>query len=144
MRKRPSVLVFSALVVMALASVSTAAPAPPAKGGVGPLLASCILGPRVGQEMNEGQPIDIFEVLSITRLWLAYDWGYKSGGGKGFLASCCIGPRVGKEIGERKVRSKEKLMLVPIVNLYPWITMGMEAYSGKTMKQIEKTEKLRR
>lgn len=122
-----------------------------AKGGVGPCLASCCLGPRIGLEMNEGQPIEIMEVLPLApyvgflaRLWVSYDYGYNAGGGKGFLASCCIGPRVGKEIGERKVRSLEKLRLIPVINIYPWIATSMEAFGGKTMTEIEEEENLKR
>jgi hypothetical protein len=148
-------LVFSTAVLVAGALIAGPSAAQEAqvkgKGGAGPCLASCLLGPRVGQEMNEGQSIDLLEVLpllpyvgGVFRLWIAYDWGYQAAGGKGFLASCCIGPRVGKELQERKVRTKEKLLLVPIVNLYPWISMGLEAYSGKTMAQIEKEENLRK
>ncbi|MCE5249526.1 hypothetical protein LLG96_04820 [bacterium] len=122
-----------------------------AKGGIGPMLGSCCLGPRVGQEMNEGSEINIMEVLpllpyvgGVFRLWLSYDYGYKAAGGKGFLASCCIGPRVGKEFKERKIRSMEKLYPIPIIQLYPWLANGIEAYSGKTMTEIEKEENLKR
>ena len=122
-----------------------------AEGGFGPLLGSCCLGPRIGLEMNEGQDIDIMEVLpllpyvgGIFDLWLSYDYGYKAAGGKGFLASCCIGPRVGKEFNDRKLRSLEKLYPIPIINLYPWIVIGLEAYQGKTMEEIAKDENLSR
>ncbi len=122
-----------------------------AEGGIGPMLGSCCLGPRIGLEMNEGQEIEIMEVLplipyagGVFRLWLSYDYGYKAAGGKGFLASCCIGPRVGKQFNERKLRSIEKLYPIPIVNLYPWIVIGLEALDGKTMEQIEQEENLRR
>ena len=122
-----------------------------AEGGVGPMLGSCCLGPRIGLEMNEGQPIEVMEVLPLVpyvgglfQLYLAYDYGYKAAGGKGFLASCCLGPRVGKELNERKIRSKEWLRLIPVVNLYPWISTGVEAFQGKTMIEIEKDENLSR
>ena len=121
------------------------------KGGVGPMLGSCCLGPRIGLEMNEGQEIQIVEILpllpyvgGVFRVWLAYDYGYKAAGDKGFLASCCIGPRVGKEFNERKIRDREFLYPIPIVNLYPWITIGIEAYQGKTMTEIAEEENLTR
>ncbi|MBN1293182.1 MAG: hypothetical protein JXB48_15195 [Candidatus Latescibacteria bacterium] len=139
------ILLFSIMIFTA--AISTQA----ADGGFGPMLGSCCLGPRIGLEMNEGQEIEIMEVLPILpyvggifRLWLSYDYGYKAAGGKGFLASCCIGPRVGKEFGERKLRSIEKLYPIPIINLYPWIAIGIEAYQGKTMVEIEKAENLKR
>lgn len=124
-----------------------------AKGGVGPMLGSCCLGPRIGLEMNEGQEIELIEFAllldngvtgGLIRLWLAYDYGYKAAGNKGFLASCCIGPRVGKEFNERKIRDREFLYPIPIVNLYPWITIGIEAYQGKTMTEIAEEENLTR
>ncbi len=121
------------------------------EGGIGPMLGSCCLGPRIGLEMNEGQDIDIMEVLPLApyvggliRLYVSYDYGYKAAGEKGFLASCCLGLRIGKELNERKIRSKEWLVLIPVVNLYPWITTGIEAYQGKTMTEIEKDENLSR
>ena len=118
------------------------------KGGVGPMLGSCLLGPRIGLEMNEGEEIQLMEVLplitGVFRLWISYDYGYNAAGYKGFLASCCIGPRVGKEFNERKIRDREFLYPIPIVNLYPWITIGIEAYQGKTMTEIAEEENLTR
>ncbi len=137
-------------VVVGVISAS-AVDAQTAKGGIGPMLGSCCLGPRIGLEMNEGTPIEIMEVLplipyagGVFRLWLSYDYGYKAAGGKGCLASCCIGPRVGKEFNERKLRSIEKLYPIPVVNLVPWVIIGIEAFEGKTMVQIEQEENLRR
>ena len=139
-----------AILVFVLGSMG-ASTAAEEKGGLGPMLGSCCLGPRIGLEMNEGKEVEIMEVLplipyagGVFRLWLSYDYGYKAAGGKGFLASCCIGPRVGKQFNERKVRSLEKLYPIPIVNLYPWIVIGLEAYSGKTMIEIEEAENLSR
>ena len=122
-----------------------------AKGGAGPCLASCCLGPRIGLEMNEGVKIELVEFLQLVpavngaiRLWIAYDYGYKNAGMSGCLASYCIGPRVGKEFNERKIRTMEYLRLIPIINLYPYIVTGMEAMGGRTMTEIEEEENLAR
>ena len=138
------------LVTASLCCLMVAAPVQ-AKGGAGPLLASCCLGPRIGLEMNEGIEIELLEFLcfapevgDIIHLYVSYDYGYKAAGNKGFLASCCLGPRIGKELNERKIRTKEWLYLVPIVNLYAWAAIGMEAYSGKTMTEIAQEENLNR
>ena len=120
-------------------------------GGPVPCLATCCVGPRIGLEMNEGQPVTVMELLPLVpyvggvfRLYLSYDYGFKAGGAKGFLASCCIGPRVGKEIGERKIRTKEKLLLIPVFNIIPATMIAMDAYCGKTMTEVEQEENLRR
>ena len=122
-----------------------------AKGGAGPCLASCCLGPRIGLEMNEGMDIELVEFLRLVpaingaiTLWIAYDYGYKTAGMKGCLTSCCIGPRVGRELNERKIRSMELMRLIPIVNLYPWVATSLEAMSGRTMTEIEEEENLKR
>ena len=122
-----------------------------AKGGAGPCLASCCLGPRIGLEMNEGVKIELVEFLQLVpavngaiRLWIAYDYGYTNAGMSGCLASYCIGPRVGKELNERNVRTIEILRLIPVINLYAWIACGMEAYGGKTMTEAEEEENLKK
>ena len=122
-----------------------------AKGGAGPLLASCCLGPRIGLEMNGDVEIEFLEFLrlapaigDIVHIYVSYDYGYKAAGFKGFLASCCLGPRIGKEFNERKIRTKEWLRLVPIVKLYAWAAVSMEAYGGKTMTEIAEEENLNR
>jgi len=137
------------------------------KGGIVPCLATCLIGPRVGLEMNEGKPINTSEWIGAAGTFLggplgymipyvgsliplackgymAYDMGYKANEFPGFAASFCIGPRVGNELGTRKIRMKEWLSLVPCVCIYPMITIPLEAYQGKTMTEIEAKEGLRK
>ncbi len=129
------------------------------KGGINPCLASCCIGPRVGLEMNEGKEITTSEWIgfgssflgvvnpslpTIGRAYRAYDMGGKTNSMEGFFYSFCLGPRIGNEIDHRKVRTKEWLLLVPCVNLYPAITIPLEAYNGKTMSEIEVKENLRK
>ena len=134
-----------------LLAVILATPVFAAEGGIGPMLGSCCLGPRIGLEMNEGKEIEMLEfgrivpsVGEIIHLYVAYDYGYKTAGNKGFLASCCIGPRVGQQFDKRKIREIEKLLPIPIVQLYPWVMIGLEAYAGKTMTEIASEENLAR
>lgn len=139
---------------------------PVKKGGVGPCLATCCIGPRVGLEMNEGKDINQAEWINLggqlvggslsvicclgstisvgTGVYMAYDMGAKENGIAGFFASCCIGPRVGNELDYRKIRTKEWLTLVPCASIYPMITIPLEAYNGKTMTEIEVAEGLRK
>jgi len=118
------------------------------KGGVGPFLASCCLGPRVGLELNEGQQVRTVEwvrlVFSPAGLVWSGSEGWKAAGPGGCLANVCIGPRVGNELKKRKIRTKEWLLLVPVVN---WVSIAMisiEALNGQTMTQIEEEEKLKK
>jgi len=137
-------------------------------GGFVPCLASCLIGPRVGLEMNEGiteihqaewislggqlvggslaYPPNPFSNLIITgtRAYMAYELGGKRNGLEGGLASFFIGPRVGQELHYRKIRNKEWMLLIPCVNIYAAISIPLEAYDGKTMTEIEKKEGLRR
>ena len=136
------------------------------KGGFVPCLATCMIGPRVGLEMNEGKDINQSEwimlggqvvgggmtgsmvslgsaIITGTRAYMAYDMGNKNGF-EGVLASYCLGPRVGNELDYRKIRMKEWLSLVPCVCIYPMITIPLEAYKGKTMTDIEIAEGLRK
>jgi len=138
------------------------------RGGFGPALASCMIGPRVGLEMNEGNDkIYLSEWIALggsmvggsltgpfaslggpiitgTRAYMAYDMGGKTNGIEGALASYCLGPRVGNELHYRKIRNKEWLQLVPCVCIYPMIAIPLEAYHGKTMTEIEIDEGLRK
>jgi hypothetical protein len=138
-------------------------------GGSAPCLASCLIGPRVGLEMNEGKPINTSEWIGVIgsyagssggfclgisslgglisfgcRAYMAYDMGYKANEFPGFAASYCIGPRVGNELNTRKVRMLEWLRFVPCVCIYPMIAIPLEAYQGKTMTEIEAKEGLRK
>ena len=113
------------------------------KGGVMPGLTSCIVGPRVGLEMNEGKSVKMVEWLGLfgpLRLYTAYETGYKTNGIQGFAYSCCLGPRIGAQLDQRKVRMMEYLQLVGIGKL----VTTYEAFSGKTMTAIAKKENLRK
>ena len=129
------------------------------EGGLGPCLASACIGPRVGLEMNEGKKIQTSEWVTLggtlifgsvpaiplgTRAYMAYDTGGKTNGFEGFLASYFLGPRIGAEFHERRIRSDEWLMLVPCFNIYPYFSISMEAYQGRTMTEIEIAEGLRK
>jgi len=121
------------------------------KGGVMPCLASCLIGPRVGLEMNEGKKIEMIEwayafggyvpiIGTCVRPVTSYMIGGKENGVTGFFASCCIGPRVGAELDQRKIRMKEWLQFCCIGR----ILISLEAYQGQTMTAIEKKEGLRK
>jgi len=138
------------------------------RGGIGPALASCMIGPRVGLEMNEGNDkIYLSEwialggsmiggslskpftplggpIITATRAYMAYDMGGKTNGLEGTLASYCLGPRVGNELYYRKIRTLEWLQLVHCVCIYPMIAIPLEAYHAKTMTEIEIDEGLRK
>ena len=135
-------------------------------GGFGPCAASCLLGPRVGLELNEGQDIHTSEWVAFagsmlgsglsadpglgsaiflgTRAYMAYDRGYKANGMSGCITSFFLGPRIGNELDTRRIRDKEWLLLIPCVNLYPAISIPLEAFDGQTMTMIEKREGLRK
>lgn len=133
------------------------------KGGFEPCLATCFLGPRVGLEINEGIPIQTEEwirfgagyvgaavpvigpgISAAGHFYAAYQLSGKKNGFSGFLASLFIGPRVGQQLDYRYIRTKEWLLLVPCVNLYPAISIPLEAYDGKTMTGIAREENLSR
>jgi len=131
-------------------------------GGFVPCLASCLIGPRVGLEMNEGKEIVQSEWIMLggqliaavpvigqiaatgTRAYNAYDMGAKKNGLEGALASFFLGSRVGNELDYRKIRLMEWLRIVPCVCIYPAIMIPLEAYQGKTMTEIEVEEGLRK
>ena len=118
------------------------------KGGAGPFLASCCLGPRVGLELNEGQGVRTVEWVRLVFWPVGLPWsgyeGWQAAGPEGCLANVFIGPRVGNELPERRVRTKEWLLLVPYVNVIPRVMISVEALNGKTMGQIEEEEKLKK
>jgi len=133
-------------------------------GGIGPALASCLIGPRVGLEMNEGNDeIHLSEWIALgglvvggsakwpftiagnmisngTRAYMAYDRGGINNSFEGALASFFLGPRVGNELHYRKIRTNEWLQLCCIGK----ILITVEAYEGKTMTEIEIEEGLRK
>jgi len=140
-------LIVSTLILIFLVSGLSAAE----KGGIMPCLASCLIGPRVGLEMNEGKKVETIELLHAfggyipyvgccVRPVTSYMIGGKTNGVNGFLASCCLGPRVGSQLNQRKVRINEWLQLVCIGR----ILIPLEAYQGKTMTEIEAKEGLRK
>ncbi len=102
--------------------------------------------PTTGEIQLTANPLEPVgsAIATGTRAYMAYDRGGKANGFYGFLASYFIGPRVGAELHERKIRSKEWLLLIPCVNLYPAIAIPLEAYEGKTMSEIEVAEGLRK
>ena len=146
--------------------------AKPNAGGLTPCLLTCLLGPRVGAEHNEGRGTAVSEWVSLAffpaRVFTgihAYngktmtEWaeereldirpippgrGNDSPGGIGScLIGICLGPRPAFEKNEgRQLRTKEILMFVPVVNVLMVILMSRESYQGKTMTQIAKDEGL--
>ncbi len=157
-RKKVVVGVLVTLLTLSLATSSVFAATKKAgsKAGIEGFFNSCILGPRIGIEMNDGQSVSTMEYLQyislvpvvgivgvIPRVILAAEAGNKNGV-KGFLTGCFIGPRVGMELDSRKIRVVEWVRLVPIVGIVPAVINGVEAYQGKTMKEIEATENLKK
>jgi hypothetical protein len=94
--------------------------------------------------MNEGVPIDVLEIVSLFVPIVRGFRGFENAGVEGCLAGYCLGPRVGAQLNERRIRTIEWLQLVPVVNLYAWVAMGLEAYNGTTMTEIETLEGLRK
>lgn len=67
----------------------------------------------------------------------------EKGGTKACLIGFCLGPRVAFERNEgRRVRTREILLFVPVVNVIAAVLMGLESYNGKTMSQIAQDEGL--
>jgi len=124
------------------------------KGGAGPFMASCCIGPRVGLEMNEDKPIQGVEWIRALGGFIPYVgflvtfgaaiYQGTESGFNGVMASCCIGPRVGEQLKDRKIRSREWATLIPIIGLIPGIMIAAEAAKGRTMQEIEAEEKLKR
>jgi hypothetical protein len=118
-----------------------------AAGGFGPCLATIFLDPRLGLDMNEGKDIqtnDWLRLLPPLSLYAMYAEGYQTNGMKGCCVACIWGNRAGHDIDKYKLRSKEVLMCVPVVNIYPCIALPLEAYGGKTMSQVIQDESLAR
>ncbi|MFH1860192.1 MAG: hypothetical protein ABH870_04150 [bacterium] len=127
------------VVCFSIASADTAK-----KGGMTPAFASCLLGPRIGLEMNEGTPIRMEEWVNAFLFPIVPFEAFDKNGMKGCLTSCCICPRAGLELKERKIRSMEFMQLIPYVGLIPRAMIALEAYQGKTMTEIEKAENLKK
>tara|TARA_B100002003_G_scaffold229836_1_gene239497 strand:+ start:852 stop:1265 length:414 start_codon:yes stop_codon:yes gene_type:complete len=109
------------------------------KGGVVPAAVSCMVGPRVGLEMNEGIPVETTEWLGLVFFPIRALPGYQDSGVTGALIGAFLGPRVGGQYSYRNVRTKEWLGL-----LIGPILPALEAFQGKTMTEIEEAEGLRK
>jgi len=136
-------------------------------GGVMPCLKTLIFGPRIGLEANEGVPISFVEKANIF-LPIAPFQAFSKTGIKGFFASAFIGPRVGMQMNQRKIRTKEWLCLLPVVAVAAHLAVSdkpstptimieiaaaafisrllpaIDAFRGKTMRDIEQQENLHR
>jgi hypothetical protein len=156
---KKSLLLVAVVIASALSSVQAAG------GGVAPCLATCFLGDsRIGLYMNEGKPIETADWivfggnaaggilgnvssyldLPFGSIYGGYDAYQKSKTAKGFCVGAIWGRRAGAEINTTKLRTKEILMCIPIVDLYPCIAIPLEAYNGKTMSQVIQEEGLTR
>jgi hypothetical protein len=124
-----------------------------AAGGIVPCIAPFLFEDvRIGLYINDGKEIETMDwiVLGMDILTglgpfvSAYDAYSKSNSMKG----CCVGyfwgRRAGGEINTYKLRSKEILMCIPVVNIYPCIAIPCEGFSGKTMTQVIADENLKR
>jgi len=141
------------------AAASPAAPAPLAvdaappagPGGFWPFVQSCLCGPRIGLEANEGRPATAVEYLNF---FIPIIVPIQTLGSQGFpacIASCSLpmcawglGPRIGEQLPARKIRTLEWLRVVPVLNIYASIVNGFEAADGRTMSQIVEEERLQR
>lgn len=67
----------------------------------------------------------------------------RKGGFTTCLIGFCVGPRVAFERNEgRRLRTREILLFVPVVNVVAGVLMGIESYNGRTMSQIAQDEGL--
>lgn len=65
------------------------------------------------------------------------------GGAAACFIGFCLGPRPAFERNEgRRLRTKEVLLFVPVVNIVMAVVMALESYNGKTMTQIAQDEGL--
>lgn len=140
------------------------AQAPASRGGIMKSLKAFIIGPRIGLESNEGIPATFVEKANIF-VPLSPFQAYGKNGYKGFLASAFLGPRVGTQLGERKIRKKEWIGLLPFLAVtYHLMTSdpttsslimevsvagflsrlipAFETFRGKTMTDISRLENL--
>jgi len=142
MKKILGMLIVVVLVQMTCLSLALADTAK--KGGPMPAVASCLLGPRIGLEMNEGSSIRTEEWINAFLFPIIPFEALDKNGMKGCLTSCCICPRAGLELKERKIRTLEWMQLVPVVGLVTRAIIVAETYQGKTMTEIEKAENLKK
>ena len=116
-------------------------------GAMVPCLASCCLDPRLGYEMNEGKEIHMYDVLSlfgILRLIPAVDWGLARSGAGGFCVTLFWGNRAGRDFKTTRLRGKELLLCVPVVNIVSAVLILSEVLGGKTWSEVEQAENLKR
>lgn len=150
-------LLFAAVLICSFTTIYAA-------GGAAPCLATCFLGDtRIGLYMNDGKPIetedwivfggnivggligDVIHVgFPLGSLYGGYDAYKKSQEPLGFCMGAIWGRRSGSEIKTTKLRTKEILMCIPIIDIYPCIAVPLEAYSGKTMTQVIQEENLKK
>jgi hypothetical protein len=122
------------------------------KGGVVPCLATCFMGDaRIGLYMNEGNPIETDDWIVLVGNIVGLGWVYggykayeKAQTGSSFCVGAIWGRRAGSEFKSTKLRTKEVLMCIPCVNIYPCIAIPLEAFNGKTMSQVVQEEGLSR
>jgi len=114
------------------------------KGGCMSGLVGCLIGPRVGLELNEGKPVETTEWLRLVGIGaLINDYeAYQKNGCTGCLLENFLGPRVGRQYDYRNARTLEWVSLVTLG--IPNLIMAIEAYQGKTMTEIEASEHLRK
>jgi hypothetical protein len=102
--------------------------------------------------MNDGISVDTDDWISLA-LDVIGGWGSiydgfksyeKSSDGASFCVGYIWGRRVGSEFKTTKLRTKEVLMCIPCVNIYPCIAIPLEAFGGKTMTQVIQDEGLTR
>lgn len=110
---------------------------------VGGAIQSAVVPPLYESE-SDGVKSTVSVTVPIGSLIAGIDAYNKSQSAKGFCAGALWGRRVGAEINNTKVRTKEILLCIPIVNLYPCIALPLEAYNGKTMSQVIEEENLKR
>jgi hypothetical protein len=139
--------------LMAVVAVGLGVSAVQAAGGPVPCLATCFFGdPRIGLYMNDGKSIEtddwISLVLNAVGGWGSIYNGFKSyeasNNGTSFCVGYIWGRRAGTEFKTTKLRTKEVLMCVPVLNIYPCVAIPLEALSGKTMSQVIQEEGLTR
>lgn len=135
------------------------------KGGFMTGLRTILYGPRVGIELNDGQPISFVEKANLFVPLVPFQ-AYSENGWKGFMASAFIGPRVGMQLSQKKIRFKEWVGIIPVAAVAVHIfmsedpSMGMvvaeltlagflsrlwpalDAFRGRTMQEITENENL--
>ena len=116
----------------------------PGRGGFWPFVQSCLCGPRIGLEANEGRPATALEYINFFVRVIVPVKALRKNGMRGCCASCCIGPRVGMQLDERRIRTLEWFRVIPILGVYASIVSGFEASEGRTMSEIVEAESMQR